>query len=50
MDKLRQTYQRAVCIPLNNIEQIWRDYDMFENNLNRATVSCSSHLRPDPSV
>ena len=38
MDKLRQTYQRAVCIPLLNIEQIWRDYDAFENNLNRATA------------
>ena len=38
MDKLRQTYQRAVCIPLNNVEQIWRDYDTFENNLNRATA------------
>lgn len=38
MDKLRQTYQRAVCIPLFNIEGIWRDYDAFENNLNRATA------------
>lgn len=38
MDKLRQTYQRAVCIPLLNIESIWRDYDAFENNLNRATA------------
>lgn len=39
MDKLRQTYQRAVCIPLSNIEQLWQGYDAFENNLNRATVS-----------
>ena len=39
MDKLRQTYQRAVCIPLANVEQIWQGYDAFENNLNRATVS-----------
>lgn len=38
MDKLRQTYQRAVCIPLSNIEQLWQGYDAFENNLNRATV------------
>ncbi|KAK9897245.1 Suf-domain-containing protein [Cystobasidium minutum MCA 4210] len=38
MDKLRQTYQRAVCIPLSNIEQLWQGYDAFENNLNRATA------------
>ena len=38
MDKLRQTYQRAVVIPLGSVEQIWRDYDAFENGLNRATA------------
>ena len=39
MDKLRQTYQRAVCIPLGSVEQIWRDYDAFETTTSKATVS-----------
>lgn len=38
MDALRKAYQRAVCIPLNNVEQIWQDYNLFENNLNKMTV------------
>lgn len=38
MDALRKTYHRAICIPLDGIEQIWKDYDTFENTLNRITV------------
>ncbi|KAF9160165.1 mRNA 3'-end-processing protein rna14 [Actinomortierella ambigua] len=38
MDKMRRTFQRAVCIPLTNIEHIWRDYDQFENGLNKLTA------------
>lgn len=39
MDALRKTYQRAVQIPLNNVEQIWQDYNQFENNMSKMTVS-----------
>ncbi|KAF9920499.1 mRNA 3'-end-processing protein rna14 [Linnemannia zychae] len=38
MDAMRRVYQKAVCIPLNNVENIWRDYDSFENGLNKLTA------------
>ncbi|ORY53977.1 hypothetical protein BCR35DRAFT_310473 [Leucosporidium creatinivorum] len=38
MDALRKTYQRAVQIPLNNVEQIWQDYNQFENNMSKMTA------------
>ncbi|KAL1924490.1 uncharacterized protein VTP21DRAFT_4144 [Calcarisporiella thermophila] len=38
MDKLRQIYQRAICIPLNNVEVLWKEYDQFENSLNKITA------------
>ncbi|KAJ3284935.1 mRNA 3'-end-processing protein rna14 [Borealophlyctis nickersoniae] len=38
MDHLRRVYQRAVWIPLINIELLWKDYDAFENNLNKLTA------------
>ncbi|KAI9103161.1 hypothetical protein DFS34DRAFT_354924 [Phlyctochytrium arcticum] len=38
MDSLRRAYQRAIWIPLNNIEQLWKDYDTFENGLNKLTA------------
>ncbi|WWD10146.1 hypothetical protein V865_008280 [Kwoniella europaea PYCC6329] len=36
-DSLRKLYQRAVCIPLNNLETLWKSYDTFESSLNKAT-------------
>ena len=38
MDQLRKLFQKAVRIPLSNVEQIWKEYDSFENNLNKLTV------------
>lgn len=38
MDTLRKVYQRAVAVPTNATLEIWRDYDRFELNLNKATV------------
>jgi cleavage stimulation factor subunit 3 len=38
MDNLRKVYQRAVCIPLNNVEALWKAYDAFESGLNKLTV------------
>ena len=38
MDSVRNTYHAALAIPLLNIEQIWRDYDQYENSLNRMTA------------
>lgn len=39
MDDLRRAYQRAVSVPLLNVEQLWREWDSYENGLNRVTVS-----------
>lgn len=36
---MRRAYQKAVTIPLNNVEHLWKEYDQWENNLNRLTVS-----------
>lgn len=38
MDDLRRVYQRAVSVPLTNIETIWKDYDAYENGLNKLTA------------
>ncbi|KAJ1045271.1 hypothetical protein NDA10_002989 [Ustilago hordei] len=38
MDDLRRVYQRAVSVPLINIETIWKDYDAYENGLNKLTA------------
>ncbi|ORX39874.1 hypothetical protein BD324DRAFT_667355 [Kockovaella imperatae] len=38
MDSLRKIYQRAVCIPLNNVEILWKAYDAFESGLNKLTA------------
>ena len=37
-DLVRKTYQRAVMIPLNNVETLWRDYSTFENAINKQTA------------
>lgn len=39
MDALRRTYQRAVLVPIQNVEAIWREWDNFEGSLNKVTVS-----------
>ncbi|WVF72119.1 hypothetical protein IAT40_006931 [Kwoniella sp. CBS 6097] len=36
-DNLRKLYTRAVCIPLNNLEALWKAYDSFESTVNKAT-------------
>ncbi len=39
MDAVRRAYQQAVQIPMKNVKRIWEDYQDFENNLNKITVS-----------
>lgn len=39
MDALRKVYHRAVQIPLENVEALWRDLDGFETGLNKITVT-----------
>ncbi|KAJ3228371.1 mRNA 3'-end-processing protein rna14 [Clydaea vesicula] len=38
IDKLRKIYQQATVTPIANIEQLWKDYDSFENGLNKITA------------
>lgn len=38
MDKMRRIFHQAILIPQVRIEQIWKDYDSFENGLNKMTA------------
>jgi cleavage stimulation factor subunit 3 len=38
MDALRKVYRRAVQIPLENVEQLWTQYEAFEMGLNKLTA------------
>ncbi|KAJ3213420.1 mRNA 3'-end-processing protein rna14 [Dinochytrium kinnereticum] len=38
MDQLRKIFHKALSIPLSNVEVIWKDYDAFENGLNKITA------------
>lgn len=42
---MRKVYHRAVVIPLNDVEQLWREYDQFENKINKMTVRRVSTIR-----
>jgi hypothetical protein len=35
---LRKAYQRAIELPIHNLEAIWKDYDSWENELNPTLV------------
>ncbi|KAI0878295.1 hypothetical protein GGS24DRAFT_508742 [Hypoxylon argillaceum] len=37
MDLLRKAYQRAICIPIANLNIFWKEYDQFELGLNKMT-------------
>jgi len=41
MDQLRKAYQRAICVPMSTVNQLWKEYDQFEMGLNKMTVSFS---------
>jgi len=41
INKLRGVYQRAVQIPLENVEQLWRDYGAFEDSQGKQSVRLS---------
>lgn len=42
MDALRSVYHRAVAVPLDNVEALWRELDQYENSLNKITVRASA--------
>mmetsp|Transcript_31967 Transcript_31967/g.62536 ORF Transcript_31967/g.62536 Transcript_31967/m.62536 type:complete len:797 (+) Transcript_31967:3-2393(+) len=36
---LRKIYQRAVCVPTNLIEKLWKDYDIFEHSFENKQLA-----------
>lgn len=44
MIAIRKAYQRAVVTPTHHVEQLWRDYENFENSVSRQLVSLCSGL------
>jgi cleavage stimulation factor subunit 3 len=47
MDQTRKIYQRAICMPIENLESLWQAYNAFENDLNKTTVHLVSQATPD---
>jgi cleavage stimulation factor subunit 3 len=45
MDTLRKAYQRAICIPTQAVNSLWKDYDQFEMGLNKLTVRRANTLK-----
>lgn len=37
MDQMRKAYQRAICVPITNVNTLWKEYDQFEMGLNKLT-------------
>ncbi|KAK0721469.1 hypothetical protein B0T21DRAFT_386327 [Apiosordaria backusii] len=35
MDQIRSAYQRAICVPIANVNNLWKEYDQFEMSLNK---------------
>lgn len=38
MTTVRKAYQKAIITPTHHIEQLWRDYENFENSVSRPLV------------
>ncbi|XP_066364489.1 cleavage stimulation factor subunit 77 isoform X2 [Miscanthus floridulus] len=36
MTTVRKVYQKAILIPTNHVEQLWKDYENFENSVSRT--------------
>lgn len=39
MTAVRKVYQKAIVTPTHHIEQIWKDYENFENSVSRQLVN-----------
>jgi cleavage stimulation factor subunit 3 len=46
MDLLRKAYQRAISVPTQAVNTLWKEYDQFEMGLNKLTVRRTA-LRSD---
>lgn len=48
--ELRKVYTRALRVPVEDIEGIWREYDLFEGSVNKVTVRFDVFLSLSPSI
>lgn len=39
MTAVRKVYQKAIVTPTHHIEQLWKDYENFENSVSRQLVT-----------
>jgi cleavage stimulation factor subunit 3 len=39
MTAVRKVYQKAILNPTHHIEQLWKDYENFENSVSRQLVT-----------
>lgn len=44
MDLLRKAYQKAICVPTQAVNTLWKEYDQFEMGLNKLTVRVATTL------
>lgn len=45
LDLLRRAYQRAVCVPMSNVNALWKEYDSLERTSNKSVVCVSFRCR-----
>ena len=38
MEAIRKAYQRVIVLPIMNVEQFWKEYNLYENSLNKITA------------
>lgn len=38
MTAVRKAYQKAIVTPTHHVEQLWKDYENFENSVSRQLV------------
>lgn len=39
MTAVRKAYQKAIVTPNHHVEQLWKDYENFENSVSRVLVT-----------
>ena len=47
MIAVRKAYQKAVVTPVHHIEQLWKDYENFENSVSRQLVIFCFYFSPN---
>lgn len=38
MTSVRKVYQKAIVTPTHHVEQLWKEYENFENSVSRTLV------------